>query len=270
MISSDKSINANYLAQVTRPSDFRIEVSTGLRAGYSNVTKFGFNPDIDSSATEAVVSSSGTFNPLTDVISTAQTFTVTYDNASDGAGTSGATQLYFFYLDADGLNAVSVHQLGSSGSDVTSFTGIGINRVAVTLTGGAINNVADISITATDDATTQAHIPAGSGVTQQLIYHVPFNGTFMMEHLGISVQRPIGQNPTVEIKLWSFSRVTNVAYNVEDVRLDTSLTNNFVQNYSGASTVFAKRDVVYVTLSTSSDNTFVSGRFHGILYESQD
>ena len=68
--------------------------------------------------------------------------------------------------------------LGSSGSDVTSFTGLGINRAVCVSFGTAAFNGADITITATTDATTQAQIPVGLNVTQQCIYHTQIGHNF--------------------------------------------------------------------------------------------
>lgn len=93
---------------------------------------------------------------------------ITYNSGTDGAGggATGATQLYFFYIDSNGLPAEAAHTLGSDGSDTTAFSGLGINRIAVLASGSNDTNVNDITITATTGGSNQAQIAAS---TQRLV-----------------------------------------------------------------------------------------------------
>lgn len=240
--------------------------AVGGAAGTSTiVNKFGYNTDVDTGTSEIVASFGGAFNPLTDVITTAQTFTVAYNNTTDGSTATGARMLQVDYLDENFEAQVGFHTLGSTGSDTTSFSGVGINRVVVVSLGGALYNGNDITITATTDATTQAQIPAEKNVTQQCIYHTPINRTLNLNFLKLSTLKLSGGggSPVVNIIGYSYSRVTQGRYAVIDVEVDTSVENNVVINFSEPIT-FTGREVVYFEATTDVNNTKVSLRFSGV------
>ena len=131
------------------------------------------------------------------------------------------------YIDTDFNAATAFHTLGSTGGDVTSFSGYGINRVVVVSLGGDLYNNNDITISATVDLTTQAMVPAQKNVTQQCIYHTPINRTLNVNFLKISTLKLTGGggNPVVNIIGYSYSRVTGGRYAVFDVEIDTSIEN---------------------------------------------
>ena len=231
----------------------------------SIVNKFGYNIDIDTASEEVVASFGGAFDPSTAVMSSAQTFTVTYNNTTDGSTATGARMLQFSYIDENFAAQTAFHTLGSTGSDVTSFTGVGINRVVVVSYGGDTTNGNDITITATTDATNQAQIPAGKSVTQQCIYHTPINRTLNLNFLQVSTLKLSGGggSPVVNVIGYSYSRVTGGRYAVIDIELDTSVENNIVINYTEPIT-FTGREVIYFEATTDVNNTKVSLRFSGV------
>ena len=102
--------------------------------------------DVDTATSEVVASFGGAFDPLTDVIDTLQQFTIVYNNTTDGASGTGARMLQIDYIDTDFNAATAFHTLGSTGGDVTSFSGYGINRVVVVSLGGDLYNNNDITI----------------------------------------------------------------------------------------------------------------------------
>lgn len=242
-----------------------VSVTTVASGNDSIVNKFGFNTDIDTASEEVVASFGGAFDPSTAVMSTAQTFTVTYNNTTDGSAGTGARMLQFSYLDENFEAQTGFHTLGSSGSDVTSFTGVGINRVVVVSLGGAIYNNNDITITATTDGTNQAQIPAQKSVTQQAIYHTPINRTLNVNFLKVSTLKLTGGggSPVVNVIGYSYSRVTGGRYAVLDIEIDTSIENNLTINLPEAIT-FTGREVVYFEASTDVNNTKISLRFSGV------
>jgi hypothetical protein len=237
-------------------------VATGTA---SIVNKFGYNIDIDTATPEVIASFGGAFDPSTAVISTAQTFTIAYNNTTDGSGGTGARMLQIDYIDENFAAASAFHTLGGTGSDVTAFTGVGINRVVVVSLGGAIYNANDITLTATTDATIQARVPAEKSVTQQAIYHTPINRTLNVNFLKISTLKLTGGggSPTVNIVGYSYSRVTGGRYAVFDIEVDTSIENNLTYNFAEAIT-FQGREVIYFEASTDINNTKVSLRFSGV------
>ena len=248
--------NLEYLEQIA--------INTGGTSTKSDVNKFGYNVDVDIAAPEVIASFGGAFDPAVNVISTLQSFTVTYNNTTDGASGTGARMLQIDYIDTDFNKATGYHTLGSTGSDVTSFSGYGINRAVVVSLGGDIYNNSDITITATVDATTQALIPAQKNVTQQCIYHTPINRTFKMGFIKISALKISGGGglPTVNVIGYSYSRITGGRYAIFDLEIDTAIENNVVIPLVNP-IIFTGREVVYFEASTDINNTKVSLRFSG-------
>lgn len=253
-----------YDAKVVRPTDYRFEVALGKRQGSSTVNKFGFNEDVDSAAEEIVASFGGSFNPATDVMASGQTFDITYNSGTDGSSSNGATSLLITYLDENFLTQNGVHVLGSGGSDTASFSGVGINRVVLIGSGSTNSNGSDITITASVDGSTQAQIPAGKSVTQQLLFHTQINHTLLVDYIDLSVLKLSGGGaPRVTIRMYSWSRVTETLYEVFRKVIDTNVENNLSINF-GEPFVFTGREVVFITAETTVNNTVVNARFSGI------
>jgi len=116
--SLNQSVGIDTDAQITRPNDFTDEVRIGRRSGIRGYTKFGYREGLTASAGEETIwAASGNFTPMT----TATTFTITFNNSTDGLGTTGANSLYIDYVDENGLFAETQITLDASGSQVTSF-----------------------------------------------------------------------------------------------------------------------------------------------------
>ena len=256
----------NYDATVVRPTDYESEVAMGKRQGRTTWNKFGFNTDSDV-GTEIIASFGGAFDPTTDIMSTAQTFTIAYNNTTDGLGQTGALTLGITYLDENYLSQFAIHTLSNTGSDVTSFTGLGINRVYVLSNGGAGYNVNDITITATTDATTQAQIPAEDSLTQQCIFHTQINHTFLTDYLRFKILKPSGGGSgNGFIKGYTWSRVTNTRYEIYKEAYATSSSQDIVIELRPSQKFpIGGREVLYFVIeNTSGNNTYISGRFSGI------
>ena len=243
---------------------YKYNVALGKQGNASTVNKFGYNLDIDTGAEEIIAAWSGTFDPLTDVMTSAQTFTISYTNTGDGSTATGARSLLFTYLDGNFESQTGIHTLGSTGSDVTSFSGLGVNRCVVLSTGGDAYNNNDITITATTDGTTQALIPAQFSVTQQCIFHTQVNHTLLTDWLRFSVQKISGgSSPRVTLYGYSWSRVTSCRYEIYREIIDTSVENSLELRPSQPF-VLTGREVLYFTAETDTNNTAVSCRFSGI------
>lgn len=242
----------------TVPQD---EVTLGRRSGVQAWNKFAYRTGLTAAAGEETVwATSGNFTPLT----SASTFTIAYDGTSggstDGSGTTGALQLTFYYIDSSGLPAIAAHNLGTDGSDETAFSGLGINRVAVSSTGSADVNNSNITITATTGGTTQAIIPAGGSVTQQAIFFVGSNHKAVVRFLYIQVGKPSGGNAKVEIKGYSYNRGIDTRFEVFRTTLDTSAQLSETIN-EPIGFVLNATDIFYFTANTDTNNADVSIRF---------
>ena len=241
------------------------QLALGNISGESLVGKFGYNNDVDSAAPELIASFGGAFTPLTDIMLSAQTFTIAYNNVSDGSAGAGAKILQIQYIDADSNQQTAIHVLGSSGSDVTSFSGLGINRAVVVGFGANDTNNNDITITATTDTTTQAQIPAGTSVTQQCLYHTPINRTFLIDDWWFNIRKLSGGSaPRITIRGYSFSRITLGTYLIYEGKLDTGVSNVLAKT-DKRPLITTGREVIFWTCETNTDNTIASGRFGGEL-----
>ena len=223
--------------------------------------------DVDTAAPEIIASFGGEFKPDTDIITTAQTFTIIYDNGTDGEGTTGALVLQIVYLDADFLSQTAIHVLGSTGTDVTSFSGLGINRCIVITTGTALVNTGDITITATTDGSTQAAVPAGGGVTQQCLYHFQINHIGLLDWVyGSALRLAGGGSPRVIIRGMVYNRFIDSCFEVLRIKIDTDVENSF-QLTPSQPLVLSGRDVLWLEAETDVNNTEVAARFSFIEQE---
>jgi len=246
----NQSIGRDADGASTRPTDFQDEVRRGLRSGVTGWNKFGYRDSI-SNGTESCIWAATPAIPT--FLTTASTFTISYDGtaggSTDGAGTTGATQLYIYYIDANGLPAIAPHTLGTDGSDVTTFSGLGINRAVVSASGSADYNVSDITITATTGGSVQAIIPAEGSVTQQAIFFTGSNHVATAPFLFIKV---ISSNKAKEVALrgYVWNRQFETRYEIyrgnidTSISLETTITDPIKFNLSAT-------DVLYFTVNPS-------------------
>jgi hypothetical protein len=235
------------------------KINLGEVDGVSVLNKFAYRDGIQAADGDVLIWPDGTVNSPT-ILTTASTFTVTYNNATDGLGTTGALSLLFTYIDDEENEATGIVTLGSSGSDVTSFSGLGINRAVVLSSGSAEENTNDITITATTGGGVQAFLDAGKSVTQQLITHMPANTKGVGKFLFVNALKLSGGgSPRVIFRVVVYSRVTQTSYEVFRYEMDTSVENH-LSLIDPVGFNFSPRDVVYMTASTSTNNTNVSAR----------
>lgn len=248
-------------ATFTRGSDPQDEIVLGRRAGVTHWNKFGFRGNLQATAGEETVwAASGNYV----VPTSAQTFNIAYDGtngtSTDGAGTNGARQLTFYYIDSDGLPAVSTHTLGTDGSDTTSFSGLGINRVAVSSSGSDTFNKSDITITHTTSGNVMAFVPAEESVTEQAIFHVGSNHTAVAKFLTFNVNKLSGSNPKVTVKGYVFNRNVATRYEVFRHVIDTQAENTVTLN-EPVGFKLNPTDVLYFVADTDQNNTVITMRF---------
>ena len=259
----NQTIGLDSDATSTRPNSFQDEVRIGRRPGVAGWTKFSHRDGLTASAGPQLVwrHSSNTYTPAT----SGDTFDIAYDGTSggstDGAGFTGARTLYFQYIDDNGLPATAVHTLGTDGTDTTSFSGLGINRIAVSSSGSAQQNNAAITVTHTSSGNVMGIIAATAGVTEQAIFHVGSNHDAVAKFLWFNaVKGSGGGSPTVKIAGWVWNRNVATYYRVFESLIDTSveLTQSINEpigfNLSPA-------DVIYFTADTSQDNVECHLRF---------
>lgn len=233
------------------------EIVIDKRAGVDFWEKFAYRSDLDQADGDGLITADNTTNTPT-ILTTASTFTIAYTQADDGSAAEGAKELTFFYVDGNGNSQVAAHTLGSDGSDVTSFSGLGINRVAVSASGTNDTNVSDIVITATTGGSVQAFIPAGSGVTQQAIFYNDSNADGVTLGLDLNAIKLSGSSPKITIKGWIYNRGIDTLFEVFRCTIDTAVENNVIKQFK---TKLNATDVLYFTASTTADNANIAIRF---------
>lgn len=165
-------------------------------------------------------------------------------------------------LDSDGNPAIAAHNLGTDGSDETSFSGYGINTLAVSASGSDDYNASAITVTHTSSGDTMSFIPATYGVSQQPIFHVGNNHNGLMKYLGFRVNRQSGGNPLVQVKGYVYNRNVATRYIVFDEDLDTTTNTEFEFNESKIGFALNASDTLYFEADTNRDNTIISLRMN--------
>lgn len=242
----------------TRGSIAQDEIRIGRRSGVEGWTKFAFRNNLTAAGGEEQIwATTGNFTPL----SSAETFDITYNNTTDGNGTTGATELAFYYVDSNGNPAIATHTLGSTGSDTTTFSGFGINRVACSATGSNEVNGNDITISATTSATTQVIIPSGYGVTQTGIFFNGSNHYAIVKYIYIrALKTSGGASARIAIKGYVYNRGVSSRYVVFQEKLDTSV-ENYIEVTDPVGFVLNPTDVIYFVADTDTNNADIDIRF---------
>lgn len=248
-----------------RPSDSQDDILRGLKSGVSHLNKWGYRDDLDQTDGDGlIIADDATNQPV--ILTTASTFTITYNSANDGLGTTGALSLSITYLDANQDLQTAVHVLGNDGSDVTAFTGLGINNVIVQSSGSLDANVSNITIAATTGGSVQAFMPAGTSTDQRVLAHIPRNTVATLRYINLSSFKLVGGGtPRVIFKVFVYNRDRQTRYEFFRLRMDTDVENNFSLLDPVGQTI-GPNEVIWVAASTSADNTQVSARFSLNLY----
>lgn len=212
-------------AQPVRPSITEDEIITGKRPGIAAFEMFGCRVDgAPASGEQTVWTDPTNFS----VMLVPDTFTITYNALTDGANpvATGAKKLFFLYIDADGVLQDAEHELGDTGTDVTAFSGLGINRVFLLQSGTSDININDITISDTAAVKgVQSIIPATFSISQGMIYHVPKDSTAIVKRVFLNCIVLMGVAPQVVIRGKIFSRVLGNILAEFNYYVDAAITN---------------------------------------------
>ena len=234
-------------------------ISRGLTAEGGQWNKFGYR-DLNASAGGEQTLWAANENHV--IMESAETFTINYNNATDGAGTNGALQVTIFYVDASGVEQIYAHTLGASGSEEITLmgTGLGINRAVVTASGSAKTNVNDITIDSTSSGNLQAIMPALNGVTQQMIFFAASNKKALGKWLFLGAKKiDGGASPRVAFRGLVYARSIDCIFEVFRYRMDTSVENG--RDFEDPCNFpLTPGDVLYFVFDTNTNNTQTEGR----------
>lgn len=260
-IPLDGTMSKDYGAISTRPSNFDAEVAASRRQGWSVTNKFGFNNDVDSASAEVIASFGGSFARMT----TADTLDIVSTSANDTSAGTGVQSIFITGINENRDDTFELVTMNGTSTVTTTNQFLGVNRVAIFLAGSGGVNAGDINVTATTAGSTQAQMPAGDGVTQQLILHIPQKHDFLLSHLDINVNKLSGGgSPRVTIKGLVYSAVNNATQEIYRSTIDTS-AENYIHEVFHKYLPVTEKTILFFTADTDTNNTIVSGRFGGQL-----
>lgn len=238
--------------------EYKYEVAKGNVSGAVTWNKWGYNADIDSAASEWVWSAGGNFSKL----SSAETLSVVSTSTNDTNGGTGANSIIIYGIDANRVAQTEVVTLNGTTPVVTSNSWLGVNRVAVYISGTLENNEGTVTLTASVASTVQAEVPAGEGSTQHAFFFTGASKTALMDWLWINVIKDAGggTDPKVTLKAWVYSFVSGSKYEVFRAIIDTAVENT-VELRPSQPFVVGEKSMLYFTAETTQNNTAISVRF---------
>jgi hypothetical protein len=246
-----------------------LAVALDAHPNASERTLFGYNSDVDPGAEELLASFGGTIDPADFALTTPQTFTVTYNNTTDGGATSGATEVQVLYLATDGTLKVGTIALDGSGSVVSSFSALGMNRAYVSVTGGGNSNVNAINIAYTTSGVQVGQIPAGDSVSQQCLFHIATGKTGRLRLFNMSaLKTAVGQHATVVVRAYLYSKTSGVRSLIGRYRLDTEVSNHIDAHFTVPLEIAAET-MFYLTATSDQADTEVNCRLSGVEVDSE-
>lgn len=258
-IPLDSTISQDYDSISVRPTDYTTEVALGRRQGATTWNKFGYNTDVDI-GTEVVAAFGGTFQ----YSKTGQTISIVSDSTSDtNTAGAGARQLIIYGVDANWDAVTEVVALNGTTPVVTSSLWIGINRIAIYTSGSNNVNVGTITITGSASGYTMTTMPAGGGVSQQLIFYVPKDTQFLATWMRlVGIKSSGGGSPVITFKAYVYSNVVDSYFEVYNESLDTSV-QQYLDVKPSEPFIIGEKSIFWVTATVVVNNVSVSGRFSG-------
>jgi len=258
----DSIVAQDYDSTVVRPTEFHTEAALGRRQGVTTWNKFGYNSDVDT-GTEIIASWGGTLQFLT----VGETISIVSTSVNDDSGGTGVNSIVVYGVDASWNNQTVVYTMDGTTPVISTESWIGINRIAVFLSGTGRTNAGTITITATVSGYTMGEMPIGTGVSQQLMFFVADNHIFLLEWLHFNALKPSGGGTKPELTFLGqvYSAMNNTIQEVYRGKMDVDKTNDLDVNTPIPFPV-GEKSLLYFTVTTDQDNVNVSGRFSGELF----
>ena len=254
-------MSENFSATATRPTNYSEEVAEGKRQGRTTWNKFGYNNDVDTGSEEIIASWGGSFTPPT----SPDTLTIVSSNLNDtNSDGSGLKSIVITGIDENRDSQIEVVSLNGTTPVVTQNEWLGVNRIAPFLCGSSKANEGTIAATHTSSGMQLAEMPQGETVTQQCMFYVQRNHTFLLDWIHINVLKISGGggDPEVTIKGYVYSPVANANIQIFKAKIDTAVENTIELNPYEPFPI-TESSVLYFTAETDRDNTSVDVRFSG-------
>jgi len=262
----DNPINATITAPLNKEGtaliaeDFRYEIALGNINGDTTWNKWGYNDDVDTTATETVWAAGGELAYPT----TAAKLNLSSTDVDDTLGGTGANNVVIYGVDQNRVAVIDVVNLNGTSTVQSNLQFLGVNRIAVYLGGSSGWNEGAITASMADTGDIQAYVPAEQGSTQQAFYYVSANHTFLADWLWIHANKLSGgSTPKMTIKGYVHSFVSGSTYEVFRTVLDTG-TENTEELRPSQPFVIAESSILYFTADSDTNNAEVIVRFSGV------
>lgn len=240
------------------------QIALGRVPGVATWNKFGYNEDVDT--TEVVAAFGAAFNQK---LATGETLNIVSDSIEDDTGGTGITTLILFGVGGASASdrGLVTEVLSTDGTTPVTTTNYfwGVNRMTIYQSGSSDSNVGTITATASSSGNTMATMPAGQGTTQQLIFYVPEDHTFLATWMFLNaIKSSGGGNPEVTFIGYVYSEVVDSTFEVFRVTIDTQIEEE-VQMVPSEPFVIGEKSIFWIETTSSAINTSVRGRFSGKL-----
>jgi glycine cleavage system aminomethyltransferase T len=192
--------------------DFYLSVAKGDFTGYSNVSKFGYNPTTGSGGFESIWGGSNAYPWPTDV----QTLSVVSASANDTSAGTGARTVEIQGLDTNWDVVTDTVTMNGTTPVVTTQTFRRVFRARVITAGSLQTNAAQITFTGSTDANILAYITydtIGMGQTLMAVYTVPAGKTGYIININVSSAKDLENRYRLMTR---DNTVTDAAWNVKE------------------------------------------------------
>jgi hypothetical protein len=236
-------------------SSYKYETALGHIPGSTTWNSFGYNSDV-SVGTEIVATRGGTFTPM----KTASTLTIVSSSSQDSSGGTGASSVIIYGLDVNRLTQLQVITLTGTTPVVTTTSWLGVNRIAVYLSGASVSNVGTITCTATVGGLSRGIIQPTDGTTQMSLFYTQAGHTALLDWATFNADRIAGgQEPIIIFKVYVYSAVSGSRYLVARLVIHT-VTTSFIDLNPSQPLVIGESSCIWVEATTDKDATEVSSR----------
>ena len=208
--------NVNTTGSTTPSSaeiDFYLAVAKGDFTGYSNVSKFGYNPTVGSGNYESIWEGSNAYPWM----STDDQLEVLSSDTDDTSAGTGARTVELQGLDSSWNLLTETVTMNGTSAVTTTGSFLRIFRAKVVTAGSSGRNEGTITIQDQDTSTTRALITNGvtdgNGQTLMAVYTIPAGKTGYVININVSSQKD--QEQTYRLMARD-NTVANAAWNVKE------------------------------------------------------
>jgi len=208
--------NVNTTGSTTPSSaeiDFYLAVAKGDFTGYSNVSKFGYNPTVGSGNYESIWEGSNAYPWM----SAADQLEVLSSDTDDTSAGTGARTVELQGLDSSWNVLTETVTMNGTSAVTTTGSFLRIFRARVVTAGSSGRNEGTITIRDQDTSTTRALITNGAtdgnGQTLMAVYTIPAGKTGYIININISSKKD--QEQTYRLMARD-NTVANAAWNVKE------------------------------------------------------